>query len=110
MIMLLVQQGFWSWLPNYHLNQVTLSAPIIFMAYNAEEEGLLGSKYFVENPTIDLSKVTVMINMDMIGRMSDNKVTIGGTGTSPSFKSILDEIESNYDIILRRSCRRIWPE
>ena len=86
-----------------------LKRSIIFMAYNAEEEGLLGSKYFVENPTVDLSKVTAMINMDMIGRMSDNKVTVGGTGTSPSFKSILDEIESDHDIILRRSAEGYGP-
>ena len=86
-----------------------LKRSVIFMAYNAEEEGLLGSKYFVDNPTIDLEKITAMINMDMIGRMSDKKVTIGGTGTSPSFKSILDELEPDYDINIRRSSEGYGP-
>ena len=86
-----------------------LKRSVIFMAYNAEEEGLLGSKYFVDNPTIDLTKITAMINMDMIGRMSDKKVTIGGTGTSPSFKSILDELEPYYDINIRRSSEGYGP-
>ncbi len=86
-----------------------LKRSVIFMAYNAEEEGLLGSKYFVDNPTIDLTKITAMINMDMIGRMSDKKVTIGGTGTSPSFKSILDELEPDYDINIRRSSEGYGP-
>jgi hypothetical protein len=79
------------------------------MAYNAEEEGLLGSKYFVDNPTIDLTKITAMINLDMIGRMSDKKVTIGGTGTSPIFKSILDELEPDYDINIRRNSEGYGP-
>ena len=86
-----------------------LKRSVIFMAYNAEEEGLLGSKYFVDNPTIDLEKITAMINMDMIGRMSDKKVTIGGTGTSPSFKLILDELEPYYDINIRRSSEGYGP-
>ena len=86
-----------------------LKRSVIFMAYNAEEEGLLGSKYFVDNPTIDLTKITAMINMDMIGRMSDNKVTIGGIGTSPSFKSILDQIELDHEINIRRSSEGYGP-
>ena len=43
-----------------------LKRSVIFMAYNAEEEGLLGSKYFVDNPTIDLTKITAMINICLL--------------------------------------------
>lgn len=62
----------------------------LFIAFSGEELGLFGSKYFVENPTIDISKIHYMINMDMIGRLSDsNKViTLGGIGTSPSWSFI----------------------
>ncbi len=57
----------------------------LFIAFSGEELGLFGSKYFTEHPTIDLSKVSYMINMDMVGRMNDSSraITVGGYGTSP---------------------------
>ncbi|MFY8020653.1 MAG: M28 family peptidase, partial [Bacteroidia bacterium] len=45
----------------------------VFIAFSGEEEGLLGSRYFVEHPTIDLNKVNYMINMDMVGRLDTTK-------------------------------------
>jgi len=62
----------------------------LFIAFSGEELGLFGSKYFTENPTIDLNVVDYMINMDMIGRLNDssNTVTIGGYGTSPTWGEI----------------------
>jgi aminopeptidase YwaD len=57
----------------------------LFLAFSGEELGLFGSKYFVEHPTIDLSKVSYMINMDMVGRLNDSShtLTVGGYGTTP---------------------------
>ena len=57
----------------------------LFIAFSGEELGLYGSKFFVENPTIDLSGVNYMINMDMVGRLNDSSktITVGGYGTSP---------------------------
>jgi hypothetical protein len=57
----------------------------LFVAFSGEELGLLGSKYFVEHPTIDLKQVNYMINMDMLGRLNDSTrtITVGGYGTSP---------------------------
>ncbi len=57
----------------------------MFIAFSGEELGLYGSKYFVEHPTIDLTGINYMINMDMIGRLNETShvVTIGGYGTSP---------------------------
>ena len=59
----------------------------LFIAFSGEELGLFGSKYFTENPTIDLKKVNYMINMDMVGRLNDSSkvLTIGGYGTSPAW-------------------------
>lgn len=67
----------------------------LFIAFSAEELGLNGSKYFVENPTIPLTNVNYMINMDMVGRMNDSTktITIGGYGTSPSWKTMLDAVK-----------------
>jgi len=90
-------------------NRSILKRSVVFMAYNAEEEGLLGSKYFVNNPTIDLSNISIMINMDMIGRMSDGKVTVGGTGTSPNFESILNEENKDHGLNLKMSKEGYGP-
>ncbi|PKA82541.1 PDZ domain-containing protein [Ulvibacter sp. MAR_2010_11] len=62
----------------------------LFIAFSGEEMGLLGSNYFVKNPTIDLKRVSYMINMDMVGRLnSENTLAVHGVGTSPVFKQAL---------------------
>jgi peptidase M28-like protein/PDZ domain-containing protein len=65
----------------------------LFIAFSGEELGLYGSKNFVMNPTIALDKMNYLINMDMVGRLNEEKVVaINGTGTSPSWKSVLEKI------------------
>lgn len=60
---------------------------ILFMAFSGEEEGLLGSKHFVDNPPINLSKTDAMINLDMVGRLKETKnLQIGGVGTADGLK------------------------
>ena len=62
----------------------------LFIAFSGEEMGLLGSNYFVKNPTIDLSSVNYMINLDMVGRLNEeNTLAVHGVGTSPVFKQTL---------------------
>ena len=62
----------------------------LIIAFSGEEKGLLGSNYFVKNPTIDTKKVTYMINMDMVGRLNAEKtIAVHGVGTSPIFKQTL---------------------
>lgn len=63
------------------------SSNYLFIAFSGEELGLYGSKYFVENPTVDISKVSYMINMDMLGRLNaaEPTITVGGFGTSPAW-------------------------
>jgi hypothetical protein len=63
---------------------------IIFAAFSGEELGLLGSKYFTNNPLIDLSKVNAMINLDMVGRLRDSSaLQIGGAGTAEGLKMLV---------------------
>ncbi len=65
-----------------------------FIGFSAEEIGLSNSKSFVNNPTIDLSSVNYTINMDMIGKLNaEGKLAIYETGTSPVWKSILDQVK-----------------
>jgi Zn-dependent M28 family amino/carboxypeptidase len=64
----------------------------IFITFSAEEMGLLGSQYFVSNPTVPMTSIKGMINLDMVGRLKD-ELTIEGTGSSTESDSILTILE-----------------
>jgi len=63
---------------------------IIFIAFGGEEEGLLGSQFYVKNPAFPIDKTVAMINMDMIGRLKDEKLTVGGIGTASEWKNLVE--------------------
>jgi len=66
---------------------------VMFVAFDGEEMGLLGSKKFVQRMPMDKSLVSAMINFDMVGRLSeDSLLFIGGTGTSQEGEEILNEL------------------
>ncbi len=67
---------------------------ILFMTFAGEELGLLGSGWYVNHPILPLEKAVAMINMDMIGRIRDGKVYVGGTGTGSTFDKLLDAIHA----------------
>ncbi len=72
---------------------------LVFMAFGGEELGLLGSKHYVNNPTIDLSKVQLMVNLDMVGRMDEeNNVELGGSPSAKNFSSKLHPFFVNSKI------------
>ena len=75
----------------------------LFIAFSGEELGLFGSKYFVENPTIDLGNVNYMINMDMVGRLNDSTkvLTVGGFGTSPEWATVIKTNEKKSPFIIK---------
>jgi hypothetical protein len=76
----------------------------LFIAFSGEERGLWGSNYFCKNPTIDLKKVTYMLNMDMVGRLnSEKKLAINGTGTSPTWNEVLQGLATEVSIITTES-------
>lgn len=66
-----------------------LKRNILFIAFGGEELGTLGSGYFVKNAVLPLKNIAAMINLDMIGRLRDHKVVIGGAGTSSAWKDLL---------------------
>ncbi len=68
-----------------------LRRSIVFLAFSGEELGLLGSAYYTKNPEWPLEKTTAMINLDMVGRPKDGKLIIGGIGSSPGFKEIVEK-------------------
>jgi Peptidase family M28/PDZ domain/PA domain len=72
-----------------------LKRSILFMDFAGEELGLLGSAAWVKDPTRPLAKAVAMLNMDMIGRIKDDKVYIGGVGTGSTFKSVLEQAQKD---------------
>jgi aminopeptidase YwaD len=62
---------------------------IVFVAFGGEEEGLVGSSFYVQNPARPLEKTVAMINMDMIGRLKEGALTVGGVGTSDVWRDWL---------------------
>ncbi len=71
----------------------------LFIAFSAEELGLFGSKHFVDHPTVDLSSINYMLNMDMVGRLNEERVlVISGAGTSPLWKSTFDKVAGDLTI------------
>ena len=85
-----------------HFKKVGSSRSIIFAFFGAEEQGLVGSKHFVEwmkhddaqriNLPKDLKGIVAMVNLDMVGRMRDNAMSVSGTGTSSAFKAMAENI------------------
>ena len=72
-----------------------LKRSILFMDFAGEELGLLGSAEWVKEPTRPLDKAVAMINMDMIGRIKDDKIYIGGIGTGSTFETVLEQAEKD---------------
>ncbi|MBC8030971.1 MAG: M20/M25/M40 family metallo-hydrolase [Pyrinomonadaceae bacterium] len=63
---------------------------IVFIAFGGEEEGLLGSNYYVNHPIVPLANTVAMINMDMIGRLKNRNLIIGGMGTAPEWRPMVE--------------------
>ena len=79
-------------LAHYFAGRPKMKRGIVFMTFAGEELGLLGSGYYVHHPELPLDKAVAMINMDMIGRIRDGRVFIGGTGTGSTLKKDLESV------------------
>jgi Zn-dependent M28 family amino/carboxypeptidase len=62
---------------------------IVILAFGAEERGLVGSQVFVEHPSIELRRIVIALNLDMVGRLWDDRVTVYGVST-PFLRAMLD--------------------
>lgn len=65
---------------------------IVFMAFTGEERGLLGSKHYCRFPRWPLEDTVAMVNMDMVGRLTDNRLTVYGLGTAEGFKPMINRL------------------
>jgi Peptidase family M28/PDZ domain/PA domain len=80
-----------------------LQRGILFASFAGEELGLLGSAAWVKDPTRPLEKAVAMLNMDMIGRIKDDKVYIGGVGTGSTLKPILEQAQAKSGLKIEYS-------
>lgn len=76
---------------------------ILFVEFGGEEFGLLGSNHYVQHPTLPLSKAVAMLNLDMIGRIRDKNVYIGGVDTGTGFKALVEELNRTAEFNLEDS-------
>lgn len=74
---------------------------IVFIAFTAEESGLNGARHFVRNSPVPAGAITAMLNLDMIGRVRDNKVTAAGTGTAEGFADLLAPVFNGSEMNVR---------
>ena len=86
-----------------------LKRSILLIAFDAEEKGLLGSKYFIDNPTIKIENIAAMINLDMIGRLKDSTLNVSGVGTSPVFEPLLDSLSIGTRLKINKTSAGYGP-
>ena len=72
----------------------------LFIAFSGEEMGLLGSNYFLKNPTVKKEEINYMINMDMVGRLNEeNKLSVSGIGSAKIFKQIINANNIEFNLV-----------
>ncbi len=84
----------------YSCNRDSLKRSLVFIAFSAEELGLIGASEYVDNPKLPLDKTVAMLNMDMIGRLDKNKLTILGVGSSPGWNEIIGNANTDFEFNL----------
>jgi len=75
---------------------------LVFVAFAAEELGLRGSNYYLGSPPFPVEKTAAMVNLDMVGRLRDNKLSVYGSGTSPRFDPLTDAVAARYGFTLTK--------
>lgn len=76
---------------------------IVFIAFTAEESGLIGSSYYVGHPAFPNDSTIAMINFDMVGRLRAGRLLALGAGTAPEFPRLLDSLNGKYGFDLQAS-------
>jgi hypothetical protein len=76
---------------------------ILFATFVGEERGLLGSLHFVSHPPVPLDQIVAMLNLDMVGRVRNNVIFVGGNGTAQDFDELLDDADKDSPLILKNA-------
>ncbi|HKQ46459.1 MAG TPA: M28 family peptidase [Phycisphaerae bacterium] len=73
---------------------------LLLLLFTGEERGLLGSHYFANHPTVDLKECVAMLNFDMVGRLKDDKLEVGGMRTG-DFTEMVDRLAEPYGLAIK---------
>ncbi|MBI2823803.1 MAG: M20/M25/M40 family metallo-hydrolase [Planctomycetia bacterium] len=73
---------------------------ILFALWDGEEKGLLGSKHWLSRPTVRLGQVRIMVNMDMVGRLRNNKLEITGARTAAGLRKLASRPNGDEPMLL----------
>ncbi|MBI4482673.1 MAG: M28 family peptidase [Acidobacteria bacterium] len=79
------------WLARAYATGPRPARSLLFIAFAGEELGLLGSAFYTRQPLFPLEQTVAMINLDMIGRLKEERVYVGGVGSAAEFPSLLEE-------------------
>lgn len=82
---------------------------VVFVAFTGEERGLIGSAHYVKSPLRPLDTTAAMINLDMVGRLRDNELTVYGTGTADSLDSLVETANQNHQFKLYKVASGYGP-
>ena len=75
---------------------------LVFIAFTGEERGLLGSSHYTREPVFPLDSTVAMLNMDMVGRLKENKLVVYGTDTAPQFDPLVDKLNDSYKFAITK--------
>lgn len=79
-----------------------LKRSLIFIAFTAEESGLVGSERYVRDPLVPLKQTVAMLNLDMVGRLRSDRLTVYGTGTATQFDELVDQLATRHKFDLNK--------
>lgn len=82
---------------------------VVFVAFTGEERGLVGSSRYVRDPVVPLDKTIAMFNLDMVGRLRNNKLIVHGTGTAASFDALVDRLGKQFALKISKDPTGFGP-
>ena len=82
---------------------------IVFIAFTGEERGLLGSGHYIKHPLVPLKDTIAMLNLDMVGRLRDERLIVNGIDTAAEFEQLVDRLNSGHQFKLKKSPSGFGP-
>ncbi|HUY31381.1 MAG TPA: M20/M25/M40 family metallo-hydrolase [Pirellulales bacterium] len=82
---------------------------VVFIAFTGEERGLIGSARYCRRPLVPMDQTIAMLNMDMVGRLNEEKLIIQGVDTAPEFGAIIDALNEGYAFKLTKQSGGFGP-
>lgn len=82
------------------LSELDSHRTLLFIAFTGEERGLVGSRYYVEHPVLPNANTAAMINLDMVGRLRDNELSVYGTGSASGMEQVVDAANADFEFNL----------